>query len=257
MNDNKLKYNIKINNSNQNFFDLQLFNSVVNPYTFILDDNYSVNCEIDEDMISTDIENPEQPDGIPDKYQVKVSFNGLGCVTEFTYCYVTLYDENGILSEDGVGYLSKIPEVTISPGYDENSIAWYPFKPNLETEITGSTNFSVTATAAHPSYYYKIKIISISKTVPYGPDIIENGVDLDYKYELETNNPIVTSLINQGKVKPNFEGKLYVGGTMPGYYPIKLGTLKPIDGENFIASDWEVEYDGGTLTITASPEPII
>lgn len=55
MNDNKLKYNIKLNNSNQNFFDLQLFNSVVNPYTFTLDGNYDINAIIEMNINLVDL----------------------------------------------------------------------------------------------------------------------------------------------------------------------------------------------------------
>lgn len=45
---NKLKYNIKINQNNkENIFDLQLFGSVSNPYTFTLDGNYNINATIE------------------------------------------------------------------------------------------------------------------------------------------------------------------------------------------------------------------
>lgn len=51
MND-KLKYNIKINQNNKkNTLDLQLFSSVSNPYTFTLDGNYSVSASIEEDLL--------------------------------------------------------------------------------------------------------------------------------------------------------------------------------------------------------------
>lgn len=52
MNNNKLKYNIKINQNNkENTLDLQLFSSVSNPYTFILDGNYNINATIESSLV--------------------------------------------------------------------------------------------------------------------------------------------------------------------------------------------------------------
>lgn len=51
MNDNKLKYNTKINpNNKENIFNLQLFGSVSNPYTFTIDNNYTINAVIESNL---------------------------------------------------------------------------------------------------------------------------------------------------------------------------------------------------------------
>ena len=85
---------------------------------------------------------------------------------------------------------------------------------------------------------------------------MENGgnVDLSYWYELESDDPVMIDKINNNLVIPNFEGELERDpGISIGIYDIYPGTLKPVDGENFDADKWEVEYEEGQLTIMASP----
>ena len=62
--------------------------------------------------------NPNKPDGIPDKYQVKVSYKAVNGTLNFIETYVTLYDEEGNYSETGKGILDakQIPYASPNNG---------------------------------------------------------------------------------------------------------------------------------------------
>ena len=65
-------------------------------------------------------------DGIPDCCQCRVAFYGDGILYDFTLAYVTLKDEDGNPSPDGIAYLpaSLVPKVEIMEGYDESTLTW-------------------------------------------------------------------------------------------------------------------------------------
>lgn len=96
------------------------------------------------DVNSTDPNNPDSSDGIPDKYQARVDYVVSNGTFDFSYTYVTLFDENGNWSETGKGTLeaAQIPTATANAGYDQNSFAWQGNTPVAGYEITGNTTFN-------------------------------------------------------------------------------------------------------------------
>ena len=96
------------------------------------------------DTHSTDPNNPDSSDGIPDKYQARVDYVVSNGTFDFGYTYVTLFDENGNWSETGKGTLeaAQIPTATANAGYDQSSFAWQGNTPVAGYEITGNTTFN-------------------------------------------------------------------------------------------------------------------
>ena len=96
------------------------------------------------DVNSTDPNNPDSSDGIPDKYQARVDYVVSNGTFDFSYTYVTLFDENGNWSETGKGTLeaAQIPTAIANAGYDQNSFAWQGNTPVAGYEITGNTTFN-------------------------------------------------------------------------------------------------------------------
>ncbi len=101
---------------------------------------------VEIDIVGTNPANPNQPDGIPDKYQVRVSYSCVNGSCSFSETYVTLYNEYGEFDEYGGGYLTdeQIPTFTPSPGYQNPT---FNVKPTTSYEITKDTVFTATCTA--------------------------------------------------------------------------------------------------------------
>lgn len=106
--------------------------------------NVEINVIYSIDTHSTDPNNPDSSDGIPDKYQARVDYVVSNGTFSFGYTYVTLFDENGNWSETGKGTLdaTQIPTATANAGYDQNSFAWQGNTPVAGYEITGNTTFN-------------------------------------------------------------------------------------------------------------------
>ena len=101
------------------------------------------------DTHSTDPNNPDSSDGIPDKYQARIDYTVTNGAFDFGYTYVTLFDEDGNWSETGKGTLdaTQIPTARANTGYDQNSFAWQGNTPVAGYEITGDTTFIATFNA--------------------------------------------------------------------------------------------------------------
>lgn len=97
----------------------------------------------EKDVHSTIPGNPEQSDGIPDKYQVRVNFKAVNGIVSFDYTYVTLYDENGNWSQSGVGHLNQaqIPSSKADKGYKDGK---WDVLPTVDLNITKEETFTIT-----------------------------------------------------------------------------------------------------------------
>ena len=115
----------------------------------VLNNSISIKPIFEEDIIGTDPVNPEEGDGIPDKYQAVVYFSPINASLNFNMAVVTLYNDERELDEYGVGYLSEnqIPTVTVLDGYDPDSVRWRPSEPTVTQEITSNCTFIVEASA--------------------------------------------------------------------------------------------------------------
>ena len=93
--------------------------------------------------------NPNKPDGIPDKYQVKVSYKAVNGTLNFIETYVTLYDEEGNYSETGKGILDakQIPYASPNNGYNNGK---WDVEPTVGMEITKDAEFTITFSAIPP-----------------------------------------------------------------------------------------------------------
>ena len=103
-----------------------------------------INIYYVSDEIGTDPENPGTGDNVPDKYQVRVSYQAVNGVVAFNEAYVTLYDGEGNYSKNGVGYLtaSQIPAARANAGYSQASMKW-DVLPTTSMAITKDTVFTV------------------------------------------------------------------------------------------------------------------
>lgn len=103
--------------------------------------------------VNVDPSHPGPGDGIPDIYQAVVSYSAVNGSVSLSSTVVTLRDENGVPSADGVGHLdvSQLPAVTANRGYSVRLASWGPTRPTTATRITGSTNFVVTLGAPAPA----------------------------------------------------------------------------------------------------------
>ena len=110
--------------------------------------------------------NPDDPenkgDGIPDKYQLPVTFtveNGVIAGTEDTEktVYVTLFDDKGKWSEEGEGHLTanQVPTTSGNEGYTTEK-GWSPADPT-EATITKETANSFTFTYEPGEFAYVIE----------------------------------------------------------------------------------------------------
>ena len=99
---------------------------------------------------------PDNGDGIPDKYQVVVTFEAINGVVrpkggtdadnaQSISTVVTLLDENGMPAANGTGYLTdaQIPEALSNMGYDGDSAVWTPETPTTTYGITKTMTFVV------------------------------------------------------------------------------------------------------------------
>lgn len=100
------------------------------------------------DTIGTDPINPDQGDGIPDMYQVRVDFVANNGTVNIGHTYVTLLDANGNPAVNGTGYLqqAQIPTATANDGFDQASLAW-DTTPTTQVAITGAMTFTANFTA--------------------------------------------------------------------------------------------------------------
>ncbi|MCM1561091.1 MAG: InlB B-repeat-containing protein [Butyrivibrio sp.] len=98
-------------------------------------------------------EDPNQPDGIPDKYQVTVTYVAEHGTVAFGTAVVTLLDENGRPAENGTGYLKEgqIPAATPDKGYNGRTEKWSPEEPTTSLAITESREFKVTWSRVTPA----------------------------------------------------------------------------------------------------------
>lgn len=129
-----------------------------NTYSFShVTENHTINVVFSEDEIG--VNDPDQGDGIPDKYQAVVTYNvehgywndgneDKGEKTEV----VTLRDAEGNLDENGTGTLAKVPDVGDKPLNDTYEAGgWSPNTPaNGTTVSAGDTTYTYTYKAKDP-----------------------------------------------------------------------------------------------------------
>ena len=96
------------------------------------------------DEKGTDPENPDNPDEVPDKYQVTVSYEAVNGRVNKDSAVVTLMDEAGNPAEDGTGYLTEnqIATATANDGYAQGSLTWTPETPTEKVAITKDMTFT-------------------------------------------------------------------------------------------------------------------
>ncbi|OUQ43414.1 hypothetical protein B5E64_14935, partial [Drancourtella sp. An12] len=99
-----------------------------------------------KDEIGTDPENPDNPDGVPDKYQATVTYEAVNGTVDKTTAVVTLKDADGNPAENGTGYLTEeqIATATAANGYDQNTLTWTPGTPAVDYAITGDMTLTAT-----------------------------------------------------------------------------------------------------------------
>ena len=105
------------------------------------------------DVIGTNPQNPDTPDGIPDIYQARVTYVAVNGVVSFQTAVVTLFDTNGQPAKNGIGHLTaaQIPTATAWIGYNQASASWGATGvPTTAFAITGDITFTVTF-AANPA----------------------------------------------------------------------------------------------------------
>ena len=86
---------------------------------------------------------PGEGDGTPDKYQVKVTYEAVNGSVSIDHTYVTLFDEDGKWSEDGIGHLTEaqIPTTSANDGYHNGT---WDIMPTTALDITEDTTFTIT-----------------------------------------------------------------------------------------------------------------
>lgn len=116
----------------------------------------------EKDEVGTDPKNPDKPDGVPDKYQVEVFFQGVNCTPAWERTYVTLKDKEGNYDENGEGYLTEeqIPEVVADPEYE--NIKW-DIIPSISNPIKRDITFTATAVAIPTSNELEISVSNLQK----------------------------------------------------------------------------------------------
>ena len=141
----------------------------------ITQDNMAVNVYYSVDVVGTDPNNPDQPDGIPDKYQAEVTFAAVNGVVSFNRTYVTLYMDN-VYSVKGIGFLSnqQIPTTTPNEGY--HFVNWSPMEPTIDRSIT-KQGAAFTANHAINTYNATVRFIDEDNGTEIAPAETINGIE--------------------------------------------------------------------------------
>lgn len=118
------------------------------------------------DEVGTDPEKPGKPDGVPDKYQVKVTYtavsgtitlgNQLAAVSRYTY--VTLFAADGITWDvNGTGALAsnQIPTTAGNTGYKADTPLW-DTEPTTAIVITEDVKYTATWVLANYTVKYDV-----------------------------------------------------------------------------------------------------
>ena len=127
--------------------------------------NHSIEVVYAEDTIG--IDNPDEGDGIPDKYQATVTYTAENGKVSLEKAVVTLYDESGKWAENGTGYLTAEQIATATAdtanGYNQATESWdNGGKPTTKTAITEDVTYTVTFTKNE--YTITVKYVDDSKT---------------------------------------------------------------------------------------------
>ncbi|MCR0520824.1 MucBP domain-containing protein [[Clostridium] innocuum] len=141
----------------------------------ITQDNMAVNVYYSVDVVGTDPNNPDQPDGIPDKYQAEVTFAAVNGAVSFNRTYVTLYMDN-VYSVKGIGFLSnqQIPTTTPNEGY--HFVNWSPMEPAIDRSIT-KQGAAFTANHAINTYNATVRFIDEDNGTEIAPAETINGIE--------------------------------------------------------------------------------
>ena len=141
----------------------------------ITQDNMAVNVYYSVDVVGTDPNNPDQPDGIPDKYQAEVTFAAVNGAVSFNRTYVTLYMDN-VYSVKGIGFLSnqQIPTTTPNEGY--HFVNWSPMEPTIDRSIT-KQGAAFTANHAINTYNATVRFIDEDNGTEIAPAETINGIE--------------------------------------------------------------------------------
>ena len=141
----------------------------------ITQDNMAVNVYYSVDVVGTDPNNPDQPDGIPDKYQAEVTFVAVNGAVSFNRTYVTLYMDN-VYSVKGIGFLSnqQIPTTTPNEGY--HFVNWSPMEPAIDRSIT-KQGAAFTANHAINTYNATVRFIDEDNGTEIAPAETINGIE--------------------------------------------------------------------------------
>ena len=134
-----------------------------------------------KDTIGTDPTNPDQPDNIPDRYQVVVRFEAVNGTVTHDHAVVTLFDENNEPAVNGIGHLSffQIAGARANAGYEQSSLNWSPVTPTTSYEITGEMTFTArfTATSVTPQDNPQTPSNPVNPQTPSNPGVINRVVD--------------------------------------------------------------------------------
>ena len=132
-------------------------------YTFTdVKENRSIDVTFSADEKSTNPDDPDKGDGIPDKYQVPVTFTVEGGVIKDSEdtgktVYVTLFDDKHIPSAEGEGYLTvlQIPETSGNEGYTVDK-GWDtdPAEATITKEETFTYTYEKGTFGYSIEYYY-------------------------------------------------------------------------------------------------------
>nr|WP_294463649.1 InlB B-repeat-containing protein [uncultured Sellimonas sp.] len=100
-------------------------------------------------------EDPNESDGVPDKYQATVTYKAVNGTVDKSKVVVTLEDKDGNPAENGTGYLTEeqIATATAANGYDQDTLTWAPGTPDEDYAITGDMTFIATFSERSDLHY--------------------------------------------------------------------------------------------------------
>ncbi len=195
------------------------------------------------------VEDPDQPDTVPDKYQKKVTFDVVnGAWNDETKtqqaAVVTLYDSEGNWSKTGTGNLNEdqIPAVGEKPDIGYQAGSW-DTTPTIKLEITDDRSFTYTYAPAENTVY----------TVKH---YLENLDGTGYELaDTETKYGTTGTTVNaEDKDYPGFTYDSTVPGTVTSGTIAANGTL--VLKLYYTRNSYEVKYQyTGTVPSDATPLP--
>ena len=117
-------------------------------YLFESVENNNLVVDLDEtnNVVRLHYVSDANDDDIADKYQVRVDYEAVNGSVSIDHTYVTLFDEDGKWSEDGIGHLTEaqIPTTSANDGYHNGT---WDIMPTTALDIIEDTTFTITFVA--------------------------------------------------------------------------------------------------------------